>query len=131
MNTGIELIVKRIKDCPDEFDGGDWNRLIDLYSNYKNYFSDEEQSAVNNALREAKREIFTGKVMELIANNEVVGEFVEKYTGFPAAPIKAEGAKIAISPQQYNTLANSLSIGKETLTEQNLINIKKRLANLK
>ena len=28
MNVGIELLIKRIKDCPDEFVGGDWNRLI-------------------------------------------------------------------------------------------------------
>lgn len=131
MNVGIELLIKRIKDCPDEFVGGDWNRLMDLFSNFITAFTDEEKKAVDDALQEAKREVFTGRVMEIIANGEVIGEFVEKYTGFPAAPIKAEGAKIAISPQQYNTLANSLSIGKETLTEQNLIDIKKKLANLK
>ena len=124
MNTGIELLVKRIKDCPDEFVSGDWNRLMDLFSNFVTAFTDEEKKAVDDALQEAKREVFTGRVMEIIANGEVIGEFIEKYTGFPAAPIKAEGAKIAISPQH-------LSIGKEILTEQNLIDIKKKLANLK
>ena len=142
MNTGIELLVKRIKDCPDEFVGGEWNRLMDLFSNFVTAFTDEEKKAVDDALQEAKREVFTGRVMEIIANGEVIGDFQEKYTGFPAAPIKTIApSKIAISPQQYNTLANntlanntlanSLSIGKETLTEQNLIDIKKKLANLK
>ena len=126
MNTGIELLVKRIKDCPDEFFSGDWNRLMDLYSNFITAFTDEEKKAVDDALQEAKREIFTGKVMELIANGEVIGEFMEKYVP------QSKPSKIAISPQQYNTaIANSLSVGKETLTEQNLIDIKKKLANLK
>ena len=125
MNTGIELLVKRIKDCPDEFVSGDWNRLMDLFSNFVTAFTDEEKKAVDDALQEAKREVFTGRVMEIIANGEVIGDFQEKYAHHPMA------SKIAISPQQYNTLANSLSIGKETLTEQNLIDIKKKLANLK
>lgn len=129
MNTGIELLVKRIKDCPDEFVGGEWNRLMDLYSNFKGCFTEEEKTAVDAVLLEAKREVFTGKVMELIANGEVVGEFAEKYA--LNYDQQSKPSKIAISPQQYNTLANTLSIGKETLTEQNLIDIKKKLANLK
>ena len=141
MNTGIELLVKRIKDCPDEFVESDsWNRLMDLFSNFITCFTDEEKKAVDNALQEAKREVFTGKVMELIANGEVVGEFAEKYAlnyDQQSKPSKiAIGRSQALALQgvqsQYNNaIANTLSIGKETLTEQNLIDIKKKLANLK
>ena len=129
MNVGIELLIKRIKDCPDEFVSGDWNRLMDLFSNFVTAFTDEEKKAVDDALQEAKREVFTGRVMEIIANGEVIGEFAEKYA--LNYDQQSKPSKIAISPQQYNTLANTLSVGKETLTEQNLIDIKKKLANLK
>ena len=131
MNVGIELLIKRIKDCPDEFVGDDWNRLMNLYSNFITAFTDEEKKAVDDALQEAKREVFTGRVMEIIANGEVIGEFIEKYTGFPAAPIKAEGGKIAISPQQYNTIANASSTSSTQLTQQSLMNAAAQIANLK
>ena len=138
MNTGIELLVKRIKDCPDEFVGGEWNRLMDLFSNFVTAFTDEEKKAVDDALQEAKREVFTGRVMEIIANGEVIGDFQEKYTmktqgrytGFPAAPVKAEGAKIAISPQQYNS-ALAIASGNQALTQQSLMNAAAQIANLK
>ena len=125
MNTGIELLVKRIKDCPDEFVGNDWNRLMDLFSNFVTAFTDEEKKAVDNALQEAKREVFTGKVMEIIANGEVIGDFNAKYAHQPMA------SKIAISPQQYNTLANTLSVGKEALTQQSLMNAAAQIASIK
>ena len=133
MNTGIELLVKRIKDCPDEFVGDDWNKLMDLFSNFITAFTDEEKKAVDDALQEAKREVFTGKVMELIANGEVIGDVTEKYT------VKTQGryatglgqSMLATGTQFSNAIANSLSIGNETLTEQNLIDIKAKIANLK
>ena len=119
MNTGIELLVKRIKDCPDEFVGGEWNRLMDLFSNFITAFTDEEKKAVDDALQEAKREVFTGRVMEIIANGEVIGDFQEKYAHKTIAP-----SKIAISPQQYST---SLTIDKESLMEQKLEDLKNAL----
>ena len=118
MNTGIELLVKRIKDCPDEFVGGEWNRLMDLFSNFITAFTDEEKKAVDDALQEAKREVFTGRVMEIIASGEVIGDFQEKYAHQPVA------SKITISPQQYNT---SLTIDKESLMEQKLEDLKNAL----
>lgn len=126
MNTGIELLIKRIKDCPDEFVGGEWNRLMDLFSNFVTAFTDEEKKAVDDALQEAKREVFTGRVMEIIANGEVIGDFQEKYAHKTIAP-----SKIAISPQQYNTLANTLSVGKEALTQQSLMNAAAQIASIK
>ena len=134
MNTGIELLVKRIKDCPDEFVGGEWNRLMDLFSNFVTAFTDEEKKAVDEALQEAKREVFTGRVMEIIANGEVIGDFQEKYTmktqgrytGFPAAPVKAEGSAI-----QYDTNANAFSVGSTQITQQSLMNAAAQIASLK
>ena len=126
MNTGIELLVKRIKDCPDEFVSGDWNRLMDLFSNFVTAFTDEEKKAVDDALQEAKREVFTGRVMEIIANGEVIGDFQEKYAHKTIAP-----SKIAISPQQYNTLANASSTSSTQLTQQSLMNAAAQIASLK
>lgn len=130
MNVGIELLIKRIKDRPDEFVGGDWNRLMDLYSNFITVFTDEENKAVDDALQEAKREVFIGKVMEVIANNEVAGEFVEKYIP-QSKPSKITLSRSAATAIMNNPISNAFQIGKETLTEQNLIDIKKKLANLK
>ena len=125
MNTGIELLVKRIKDCPDEFVESDsWNRLMDLFSNFITCFTDEEKKAVDNALQEAKREVFTGKVMEIIANGEVIGDFNAKYAQQPMA------SKIAISPQQYNS-ALAIASGNQALTQQSLMNAAAQIANLK
>lgn len=80
MNTGIEIILERMKTHPDEFVIGSpifydnkWGSFFREIMDAE-YFNEAEKEAVLIAIREASRENFTGRVMQHLAGeNEPKG----------------------------------------------------------
>lgn len=70
MNTGIEILLKRMETHPEEFyykpnEGvGKWTRLLDTF---KRSLTQEEVDAIDEGLRKIERERFTELVMQTLA----------------------------------------------------------------
>jgi hypothetical protein len=67
MLTGVEILLERMKTNPEEFiEGGfsKWSRVLDAGFAV---MTEEERTALQDALIEAKREHFNGEVMRVLA----------------------------------------------------------------
>ena len=67
MLTGVEILLERMKTNPEEFLEGDaskWSRVI---GRGWDIFTEEERTALQNGMNEAKREHFNGEVMRVLA----------------------------------------------------------------
>jgi len=67
MLTGVGILLERMKTNPEEFIEGDaskWSRVI---GRGWDIFTEEERTALQDALNEAKREHFNGEVMRVLA----------------------------------------------------------------
>ena len=67
MLTGVEILLERMKTNPEEFiEGGysKWSRVLDAGFAV---MTEEERTALQDALIEAKREHFNGEVMKVLA----------------------------------------------------------------
>jgi hypothetical protein len=73
MNTGIEILLKRMESHPEEFyykpnEGiGKWTRLLDTF---KRSLTQEEIDAIDEGLRKIERERFTELVMQMLVGVE-------------------------------------------------------------
>lgn len=80
MLTGVEILLERMKTNPEEFLEGalsKWSRVID-YS--WQVLTEEERNALQNGMKEAKREHFNGEVMRVLAQgHDDEKEIVENY----------------------------------------------------
>jgi len=83
MNSGVEILLQRIKDNPEYF-GVDpsmygsnhqnkWNPFLSEVLNTE-YFTDEEKQAVKSAYDEARRENFTERIMKALTGEDEVSE---------------------------------------------------------
>ena len=76
-STGVKIILERIREFPDDFINAESGALFDNSLSWENLvgemmrkddtFTKEEQKAVRDALRDARRARFDGAVMELLA----------------------------------------------------------------
>lgn len=67
MLTGVEILLERMKTNPEEFiEGGysKWSRVLDAGFAV---MTEEERTALQDALIEAKREHFNGEVMRVLS----------------------------------------------------------------
>ena len=80
MNTGVEILLQRIKDCPDDFQydvstdrSTKWNQLL-MEALRSDVITEEEKSALRSEVTEMGRARFTEKVMRVLAgaDNEMV-----------------------------------------------------------
>jgi len=76
MNTGVEILLKRIKDCPDDFQydvstdrSTKWNKLL-MEALRSDVITEEEKSALKHEVTEMGRARFTEKVMQTLAGVE-------------------------------------------------------------
>jgi hypothetical protein len=67
MHSGVKILLERIKTNPEEFSGGakyhKWSAIIDWY---KDFFTDEESKALQNALREVMMSQFDKEVLKTL-----------------------------------------------------------------
>lgn len=75
MNTGVELLLKRMKDCPEDFypeyskPMTRWARLVD-HAVGDELLTEEEHDALMAGLKEVRRTRFTEMVMKELAGVE-------------------------------------------------------------
>ena len=76
MNTGVEILLKRIKDCPDDFQydpttdrSTKWNKLL-MEALRSDVITEEEKVALRAEVTEMGRARFTERVMQALAGGE-------------------------------------------------------------
>jgi hypothetical protein len=67
MLTGVGILLERMKTNPEEFIEGDASKWSRVMGRGWDIFTEEERTALQDALNEAKREHFNGEVMRVLA----------------------------------------------------------------
>ena len=67
MLTGVEILLERMKTNPEEFIEGDASKWSRVMGRGWDIFTEEERTALQDAMNEAKREHFNGEVMRVLA----------------------------------------------------------------
>ena len=67
MLTGVGILLERMKTNPEEFIEGDASKWSRVMGRGWDIFTEEERTALQDALTEAKREHFNGEVMRVLA----------------------------------------------------------------
>ena len=109
MLTGVEILLERMKTNPEEFvEGGysKWSRVLDMSWAI---LSEDERTALQAGMNEAKREHFNGEVMKVLAQGHDELN-LEPYT-FKGKPLM-EGnrpSKVITSQSMMNQATKLLS----------------------
>ena len=67
MLTGVEILLERMKTNPEEFIEGEFSKWSRVINGGWEVFTDEERTAIQSAMNEAKRDHFNGEVMRVLA----------------------------------------------------------------
>jgi len=122
MNTGVEILLKRIKDCPDDFQydvstdrSTKWNQLL-MEALRSDVITEEEKSALRKEVSEMGRARFTEKVMRVLAgtDNEMVGLY-EHEIGNSAFSSIADDQKYQSEMMRRHLDAHRISLKREQL----------------
>lgn len=77
MNTGVALLLKRMETHPEEFimrinhGTSQWGMLI---HQFEDHLDEEDHIALKAGIRKCHQEVFTGKVMQALAGEDVTSE---------------------------------------------------------
>jgi len=86
MLTGLEILIARMKDHPDEFlMQRKWDELIEHYGEY---FTDEELNAYRAARSEMMRDLFNEAVLKRLAGEEDDGKSQPNIRRYSASQLK-------------------------------------------
>ena len=67
MLTGVGILLERMKTNPEEFIEGDASKWSRVMGKGWDIFTEEERTALQDALTEAKRDHFNGEVLRVLA----------------------------------------------------------------
>ena len=67
MLTGVEILLERMKTNPEEFIEGDASKWSRVMSGAWAILSEDERTALQAGINEAKREHFNGEVMRVLS----------------------------------------------------------------
>lgn len=133
MNRGIELLIARMKSNPDEFEpsaynvsaGSKWDSLV---HDWRHCLTDEELDTYKTALKEVHRELFTQKVMKHV----LVGEEVHDVAETPRQmPYQHPYNNSNITLSNGATTTATINVGKETLNEEMICQLKEAIKEMK
>jgi hypothetical protein len=113
MLAGVEILLERMKTNPEEFiEGGysKWSRVID---SAWSILTEEEQTALNAGVDNAKREHFNGEVMRVLSGNNDEEEVTMDIERFYKGKHLMQGASPSILTS--NTLRHQI---EDTLNQQ-------------
>ena len=120
MNTGVEILLKRIKDCPDDFQydintdrSTKWNKLL-MEALRSDVLTEEEKTALRHEVTEMGRARFTEKVMQALAGveDETSAELEDNFLYSPTSTVTFEkttqgtwatGTSAFLDAQRYQT----------------------------
>jgi len=98
MNTGIEILLKRMVDCPEDFDyrlnegrPSCWMRLFD-HAIGDEIATKEEREALEAGMKEVRRQRFTELVMKELAGveDETSAELEDNFLYSPTSTVTLE-----------------------------------------
>ena len=132
LSAGVRALVARMESNPQEFYGtaDKWQFMFD--AKYREVLTEPEKGAMHEALKEVRRKEFDEKVMRGILKDEMENQIKEGYYtspqigsgGFGQAQVKAEGLQVGYNLMESNAISNSLQIGKQTLSEEDIKRMK-------
>ena len=143
MNTGVEILLKRIKDCPDDFQydvstdrSSKWNSLL-MEALRSDVITEEEKVALRAEVTEMGRARFTEKVMQALAGVDETSEdpksLEDVIKQYRATGISSVGQTLASSITQspYSNTngavkipSGSITLGNTSLNEEQLKHMK-------
>jgi predicted transcriptional regulator len=136
MNTGVEILLKRMADCPEDFDyrlntGGmsRWMRLVD-HAIADELLTLEEHEALKAGLKEMKRQRFTEMVMKELAGVEDETSDEGKYYATPLSSTGSNNTGLGyqalstITAGHHNSAIGNLALNSATLNEEQLKHMK-------
>jgi uncharacterized protein YeeX (DUF496 family) len=66
MLAGVEILLERMKTNPEEFIEGEMSKWSRVMSSGWEVFNEQERTALQDAIRSAKRDHFNGEVMRVL-----------------------------------------------------------------
>ena len=127
MNTGVEILLKRMETNPDDFNyqiniGGmsRWMRLVD-HAIGDELLTQEEHDALKAGLKEVKRKRFTELVMKELAGVEDEasdeGKYLTSNTGMGGLTLTADPTASSGLAWANNTAVSSVADAQKYQTE--------------
>jgi hypothetical protein len=149
MNTGIEILLKRIQDCPDDFQynlntdtSTRWNKLL-MEALRSDVITEEEKSALKHEVTEMGRARFTERVMQALAGVDETSEdpksledVIKQYRATGISSVGQTQLSSTVQSPYSNTIgtmgtvtlpSGSITLGKTTLEEEQLKQMKAHL----
>ena len=143
MNTGIEILLKRIQDCPEDFHydpstdrSTKWNTLL-MEALRSDVITEEEKVALRAEVTEMGRARFTEKVMQALAGVDETSEdpksledVIKQYRATGISSVgQTQLSSTTQSPYSNTTGAvripnGTITLGNTTLNEEQLKHMK-------
>jgi hypothetical protein len=143
MNTGVELLIKRLKDCPEDFHydpttdrSSKWNSLL-MEALRSDVITEEEKVALRAEVTEMGRARFTERVMQALAGVDETSEdpksLEDVIKQYRATGISSVGQTLtsSIGQNQFSNTtgkvtipSGSITLGNTSLNEEQLKHMK-------
>jgi hypothetical protein len=141
VNTGVEILLKRIKDCPDDFQydvstdrSSKWNSLL-MEALRSDVITEEEKVALRAEVTEMGRARFTEKVMKVLAgedepNPKSLEDVIKQYRATGISSVgQTQLSSTGQSPYSNTTGAvripnGTITLGNTSLNEEQLKHMK-------
>jgi hypothetical protein len=111
MCSGVRTLVARMESNPDEFFGDAPKWRFMFAANFREVLTEPEKGALHEALKEVRRKEFDTLVVKELLKEEMEDSLTMRTSG-----------RYQLS--SASTLANTLSIGNQTLNEADVANLK-------
>ena len=111
MCSGVRTLVARMESNPDEFFGDAPKWRFMFAANFREVLTEPEKGALHEALKEVRRKEFDTLVVKELLKEEMEDSLTMRTSG-----------RYQLS--SASTLANTLSIGNQTLNEADVANPK-------
>jgi hypothetical protein len=143
MNAGVEILIQRLKDCPEDFGydvstdrSSKWNTLLMDALNH-DFITEEEKLTLRHEITEMNRNKFTEKVMKALVGveDETSGEEKSSIEAMLKNATFSSGQTLASSSGNnltWSTIGGTgastvIQLGNEVLDEHILRKIKRKL----
>lgn len=120
IGAGVQALVGRMESNPNEFfgDASKWHFMFQ--ERFRDTMTESEKGAIHAALKEVRRKEFEFKVMQTLLE----GDMKEQASAMERARISGGTLGLSTGTYTQSTGHSALQIGKETLSEEDLREIK-------
>ena len=126
IGAGIQALVGRMESNPEEFfdEAPKWRFMF--ADRFRDTMTESEKGAIHAALKEVRRKEFEHKVMRTLLEDEMKEQLSQNYYQGATRNQLVSSAGLGVSTGTYTHTTGhaALQIGKETLSEEDLKEIK-------